>query len=84
VAVWVVAVVIAVGVALLGAVAGRQYDILSTLNSFPRIPLGEGTLTNGGIVAALLAAVISLVASILGGLAGMRYHRNIDRAGLGV
>ena len=36
------------------------------------------------IVAALLAAVVSLVGAVVGGLAGMRYHRKVDRAGLGV
>jgi len=84
VAVWIVAVVIAIGIAVLGAIAGRQYNVLGTLNSFPRIPVGEGTLAGAGIVAALLAAVVSLVGSVLGGLAGMRYHRKVDRAGLGV
>src|SRR4051794_30384229 len=32
VAVWIIAVVVAVGVAILGAIAGRQYDVLGTLN----------------------------------------------------
>jgi hypothetical protein len=84
VAVWIIAIVIAVGVAVLGAIAGSQYDVLGTLNSFPRIPVGEGTLTGAGVLAALLAAVVSLVAAVLGGLAGVRYHRKVDRAGLGV
>jgi hypothetical protein len=84
VAVWIVAIVIAVGVAVLGAIAGSQYDVLGTLNSFPRIPVGEGTLTGAGVIAALLAAVVSLIAAVLGGLAGVRYHRKVDRAGLGV
>jgi len=29
------------------------------------------------------AAVITLIAAILGGLTGMRYHRKVDRVGLG-
>jgi hypothetical protein len=28
--------------------------------------------------------VVSLVGALLGGLAGMRYHRRVDKAGLGV
>jgi uncharacterized protein YjbJ (UPF0337 family) len=84
VAVWVIAVVIAVGIAVVGAIAGKQYDVLGSLNAFPRIPLGEGTLTGGGIAAALLAAVVSLAGAVVGGLAGVRYHRKVDRAGLGV
>ena len=83
VAVWLWAVVIAVVVALLGWLAGTRYDILGQLNSFPRIPVNEGTLTGAGIVAALAVAVASLAGAVLGGLAGMRFHRRVDRAGLG-
>lgn len=83
VAVWVWALVVAVVIAVLGAVAGSKFDILSQVNGFPRIPLGEGELTTGGIIAAVIALVTSLIGAILGGLAGMRYHRRVDRAGLG-
>ena len=51
VAVWLWALLIAVVVAVLGAVAGSRYDVLAQLNSFPRIPVNEGTLTTGGIIA---------------------------------
>jgi hypothetical protein len=34
-----------------------------------------------GLIAALVVAVVSLVAAVLGGLAGMRFHRRVDRAG---
>jgi len=83
VAVWLWALLIAVVVAVLGAVAGSRYDVLAQLNSFPRIPVNEGTLTTGGIIALLVVAVASLAGAILGGLAGMRFHRRVDRAGLG-
>jgi len=83
IAVWVWALVIAVLVAVLGAVAGSKYNVLANLNSFPRIPVNEGTISTGGIIALLSAAVASLVGAILGGLAGMRFHRKVDKAGLG-
>jgi len=83
VAVWIWAVVIAVVVAIVVAVAGSQFDVLGQLNSFPRIPVDEGTLTATGIITVLAVAVISLVGAILGGLAGMHYHRKVDRVGLG-
>jgi hypothetical protein len=83
VAVWLWAVVIAVVVAVLTAVAGDQYNVLSQLNSFPRVPVGEGHLTTGAVIAVVAAAVASLLGAVLGGLAGMRYHRRVDRAGLG-
>lgn len=82
-AVWLWAVVIAVLVAVLAAVAGNQYDVLSRLNSFPRIPVSEGDLTAGGIIALLVVSVASLAGALTGGLAGMRFHRNVDKAGLG-
>jgi hypothetical protein len=84
VAVWVWAVVIAIVVAIVGAVAGSKYNVLGTLNSFPRIPIHEGSVTTGGLIALLLAAVVSLVGAVLGGLGGMRFHRKVDRAGLSV
>ncbi|WP_181427349.1 hypothetical protein [Curtobacterium sp. MCPF17_011] len=83
VAVWIWAVVIAIVVAIVTAVAGSQFNVLGNLNSFPRIPVDEGTLTVTGIITVVLVAVISLVGAVLGGLAGMRYHRKVDRVGLG-
>ena len=82
VAVWLWAVLIAVLVAGLGAVAGNKYDVLASLNAFPRLPINEGTLTSGGIIALVVAALSSLVGAVLGGLAGMRFHRKVDQAGL--
>ncbi len=81
-AVWLWAVVIAVVVAIVGAVAGAKYDVLSQLNSFPRIPVNEGALTTGGIIALIAVAIASLLGAVLGGLLGMRYHRKVDDAGL--
>ena len=82
-AVWLWAVVIAIVVAVIAALAGSQFDILGNLNSFPRIPLSEGQLTTTGVITAVLVALVSLAGAVLGGLAGMRYHRRIDRVGLG-
>jgi uncharacterized iron-regulated membrane protein len=73
---------IAIAVAILGAVGGSQYNVLAQLNAFPRIPVNEGTLTTAGIVALIIVALASLAGAILGGMAGMRYHRRVDEAGL--
>lgn len=83
-AVWLWAVVIAIVLALLGLVAGSQYNVLSQLNTFPQIPVSASDLTTGGIIALVAAAVVSLVGAVLGGIAGMRFHRKVDRAGLDV
>ncbi|MFG6401685.1 hypothetical protein [Microbacterium sp. P04] len=82
-AVWLWAVLIAVIVAIVTAVAGSQWDILETLGGFPRIPVTPETATTTGILTALGAAVLTLLGALLGGLAGMRYHRRVDRVGLG-
>jgi hypothetical protein len=81
--VWLWAVIIAILVALAGMLAGARFDILAQLNSFPRLPLNEGTLTTAGIIVAVGVVAASLIGALLGGLAGMRYHRRVDRAGLG-
>ena len=80
VAVWLWAVVIAIVLAILAAVAGSQFNLLSNLNAFPRIPVNEGDLTTTGIVTLIIAAVIALIAAILGGKAGMNFHRRVDQA----
>jgi hypothetical protein len=83
VAVWLWAVAIAIVVAILTAIAGSQYNVLGNLNAFPRIPIDEGDLTTASVITAVLVAVVSLIGAILGGLGGMRFHRKVDRVGLG-
>lgn len=79
--VWVWAVIFAVLVALMAMIAGERFNILASLNSFPRIPVNEGQLTTTGIIAAVVVAVVALIGAVVGGMAGMRFHRKVDRAG---
>jgi uncharacterized membrane protein len=81
-AVWLWAVAIAALVAVLAALAGNQYDVLSKLNSFPRIPVSQGNLTTGGLIALVVVAAGSLGGALVGGLAGMHFHRKVDKAGM--
>jgi hypothetical protein len=81
--VWLWAVIMAILIGAAGWLAGAQFDLLAQVNSFPRLPLNEGTLTTGGIIVAVGVVAASLIGALLGGLAGMRYHRRVDRAGLG-
>ena len=83
IAVWVWAIVVAIVVAVLGYVAGDEYNVLQQVDGFPRIPVGEGDLTTGGIIALVLVVAVTLVGAMVGGLAGMRFHRKVDRTGLG-
>ena len=80
--VWLWAIIAAVVVAVLSLIAGSKFNLLNTLNGFPRIPVNEGNLTTAGIVTAVAVAVIALVGALLGGLAGMRFHRKVDHADL--
>ena len=81
-AVWIWAVVIAVLVAVAVAVLGDKYNVLDRVGGFPRLPVGGGDVTTGSIVALVIAFAAALIGAVLGGLAGMRYHRKVDRAGL--
>jgi hypothetical protein len=81
--VWLWAVIIAILAGGAGWLVGARFDLLAQVNSLPRLPLSEGTLTTGGIILAIGVVAVSLIGALLGGLAGMRYHRRVDRAGLG-
>ncbi|MFF2246722.1 YrzE family protein [Arthrobacter sp. NPDC058130] len=79
--VWIWALIAAIVVAVLGLVAGQRFNILANLNSFPRIPVNEGQLNTMSIIAAVVVAGVALAGAVLGGLAGMRFHRRVDKAG---
>jgi hypothetical protein len=77
VAVWLWALLFAVIVAIAGAVAGVRFDALAS--GLPSFPVTVDELTTGSAATAVGALVASLVGAVLGGLAGMRYHRKVDR-----
>ncbi|MDQ4137946.1 MAG: hypothetical protein M3116_03760 [Actinomycetota bacterium] len=83
VAVWLWALVIAIVVAVIGGVLGANFNVLSRLNAFPRIPVNEGDLGLVSIITLVVVALASLGGAILGGIVGVRYHRKVDKAGLG-
>ena len=82
-AVWLWGIIIAIVVAIITLIAGSQWDILEALDGFPRIPVTADTATTTGILTAVVAAAIALGGAVLGGMAGMRYHRKVDRVGFG-
>ena len=79
-AVWLWAVVIAIVLTVIGLIAGQQTDITSQIN-LPTIPVSSGDLTVGGLIGLAIVLVVTLIAAILGGLSGMRFHRRVDKAG---
>ena len=78
--VWAFGLLATILLAVLGAIAGSEYNVLAQLN-MPRIPIDEGDLATGGIIALVIALIVTLVAAALGGKVGERYHRKVDRAG---
>ncbi len=81
--VWAVGLLITIALAAAAALLGAEYNIFAKLD-LPRIPVDEGTLTTGGAIALAAIALGSLLAAILGGKTGERYHRKIDRVGAAV
>ena len=78
--VWILGVVAAVGLALAGLVGGSEYNLLATLD-LPRIPVDEGEVTTGGVIALVAVLAGTLAAAIAGGVAGESFHRAVDEAG---
>ena len=78
--VWIIGLVVTIALAALGAIAGSEYNVLNQLN-LPRIPIDEGSLTTGGVIALIAVVLGTLLAAMAGGKTGERYHRKIDRYG---
>jgi hypothetical protein len=78
---WLFGLVVTILLAVAGAVLGSKYNVLERLD-LPRIPIDEGSLSTGGLIALGAILLATLVAAILGGKVGERYHRKVDRAGL--
>ncbi len=77
--VWIIALLVTVALAVAGAVAGSKYNVLSQLR-LPSIPVNGQSFATGGAIALVAMAILTLLAAILGGVMGLRYHRRVDRA----
>lgn len=81
--VWIVGLVITLLLGAAGAIFGSQYNVLQKLDVQPRVPVDEGSFATGGLIALAAVIVITILAAILGGKAGERYHKKVDRAAYG-
>ena len=79
-AVWIFSIVAAIVLAIVGAIAGSEYNLLGGLE-LPRIPIDEGDLTTGGVIFLIVTVLGTLLAAMAGGKAGESYHRRVDAAG---
>jgi hypothetical protein len=77
---WAIGLLITLALAVLAVVAGSEYNVVERAN-LPRLPVGPETLTTGGAIASLAILAGTLLFAALGGVAGARYHRKVDRAG---
>jgi hypothetical protein len=75
-AIGLVVVLIAVG---LGVLADSQYDLVNRLD-LPSVPISDADLTTGAVIAGAALLVVTLLAALIGGKAGQRYHRRIDNS----
>ena len=78
--VWLFGLLITIAAAVAGAVFGSKYNVLSKLD-LPRIPVDEGSLTTGGLIALAVILAGTLLGAMAGGKTGERYHKKVDRAG---
>ena len=81
VAVWLWGIIVAIIVALLAAVAGSRFDGLGRLGGALQLPVDGTVLTAGGLIGLAITILFPLVGAVLGGKAGMHFHRKVDQAG---
>jgi hypothetical protein len=77
---WAIGLFVTIVLAVAGAIFGSEYNVLEQLN-LPRIPVDEGSLTTGAVIALAVVLVLTLLAAMAGGKAGELYHRKVDRVG---
>ena len=77
---WLLGLVVTVALAVAGAILGSEYNVLERLE-LPAVPVGDSELATGGALALAVVVLGTLVAAMLGGKVGERYHRKVDRAG---
>lgn len=80
VGVWLWAVAITLAAVAAGLLVGNRYDLQDRLKNMPRPHLVPGTQLSTGVALVAAMLVLSLIGAVLGGLAGMRFHRRVDRA----
>ena len=77
---WVIGLIVTIVLAVAGAVLGAEYNVLEQLD-LPALPVGDSEFATGGVIALVAVVAGTLLAALVGGKAGERYHRKVDRAG---
>jgi hypothetical protein len=77
---WAIGLIVTIALGLAGWFFGPDWNIFEKLG-LPNVPIDNGTLTTGGLIALAAVLILSLLAAMGGGKAGERYHWKIDRLG---
>ena len=77
--VWLIGLLVTIAAAVLGTVFGSQYNILDRV-SLPRLPVSLDQIGWGALITAVAVIVLTLLAAVMGGTVGHRYHDRVDRA----
>jgi len=75
--VWMITFLLIVFAAAVGAFLNSQYDLTGRIDR-PDIPLSNDSLLTGGLITAAALLMLPLLAALLGGKTGQRYHDKID------
>ncbi|WP_448004955.1 hypothetical protein [Agromyces bauzanensis] len=83
-AVWAWALVIAILAGVAGFLLGGRLfeDLTDRVDGYGRLLVPEDFVLIAAIITAVVVAVAGLGMAMLGGMAGMRYHRRVDRVAL--
>ncbi len=79
IAVWAWGIVMAIAISIIGAIAGAQTNVLASLQ-LPALPIGGADVTTGSILLFIGVLAVTLLGAVIGGMAGMHFHRKVDRA----
>lgn len=77
--VWLMGLLVTIIAIVLGAVFGSQYNILDRV-SLPRVPINVAQLGWGALITGIAVVLLTLLAAVIGGKVGHRYHDRVDRA----
>jgi hypothetical protein len=80
VGIWLLSLLIVLAAAVTAWIAGGQLDPTESI-SLPGNPVDEGPLHQSAWVIAAILVVVPLVAALIGGTLGDRFHRAVDQAG---
>jgi hypothetical protein len=78
--IWLLSLLVVLAAAVAAWIAGDKLDPTESI-SLPSNPVDEGPLHEGAAVIAPVLVAVPLIAALIGGVIGDRFHRAVDRVG---